>query len=61
MGAAAFDAEYAAGRALTSQEVLVMALGEFQLGLIPDADPLPGGQVSRIGGARCWILTRTLR
>ena len=39
MGAEAFDGEHAAGRALTSQEVLAMALGEFQPGLIPDADP----------------------
>jgi len=29
MGAAAFEAEYAAGRALTSEESLVLALGEF--------------------------------
>ena len=29
MGAAAFEAEYAAGRALTSKEILILALGDF--------------------------------
>src|SRR5262245_4576769 len=39
MGTQAFDAEYAAGRTLTSEESLVLALGSSRPGLIYDADP----------------------
>jgi hypothetical protein len=44
MGAEAFEAEYVTGRALTSKEVLILALGDFPAQADLDADPLaPAG------------------